>query len=134
MGDVEAGRLHRSQHGFGRRRRGGEELDRVGKRPLFRGRRVEQRGHHDRRATKMRHLVIGDRIVHRPRAHLAQAHMGAGNDRYAPGKAPAVAMKHGQRPEIDAVLAHAAGEDVADGKEIGAAVVIDDAFGIACRA
>ncbi len=76
-------------------------------------------------------LVIGDGVVHRARAHLAQAHMGAGDDRERPREAPAVAVEHRQRPEIDAVLAHAAGERVADREQMGAAVVIDDALGVA---
>src|SRR5262249_43711859 len=39
--------------------------------------------------------------------------------------------KHHPLPEIDAMLAHAAGEHIADGEEISAAVVIDHALGIA---
>ena len=79
----------------------------------------------------MRDLVALDRVVHRRRAHLAQAHMRSRDDRDGPGKAPAVAVEHRQGPEIDAVPAHAAGENVADREQIRAAVVIDDALRIA---
>src|SRR6516162_6115385 len=101
---------------------------------LLLGRCVEQRRHYDRRTAEMRDLVAGDGVVHGWRTHLAQADMRAGDHRYRPWEAPTVAVEHRQRPEIDAVLAHAAGEHVADGEEIGAAVVIDYAFGIARRA
>ena len=57
--------------------------------------------------------------------------MGAGDDRQRPGKAPAVAVEHRQRPQIDRMLAHAAGDDVGHRQQISAAVMIDDAFGIA---
>ncbi len=57
--------------------------------------------------------------------------MRASDHREGPGEAPAVAMEHRQCPEIDAVLAHAAGKHIADREQIGAAVVIDHALGIA---
>jgi hypothetical protein len=101
---------------------------------FLRRRRIEQGRHHDRRAAEMRDLVSADGVVHRGRAHLAQAHMCAGHDRDRPREAPAVAVEHRQGPEIDASLAHAAGEHVADGEEISAAMVIDHALGVAGRA
>ncbi len=131
MRDVEAGLLHRREHGFRRRRRGGEEFDHMRQRLLLVRRRVEQRRHHDRRAAQMRHLVIGNGVVHRRRAHRAQADMRAGHDRDRPGKAPAVAVEHRQRPQIDRMLAHRAGDDVADREQIRAAMVIDHALRIA---
>ena len=131
MGDVEARLPHRLEHRFRRRRRGGDELDHVRQRLLLGVEGVEQRRHHDRRAAQMRDLVAGDGIEDRRRPHLAQAHMGAGDHRDRPRKAPAVAVEHRQRPQIDGVLAHVAGEDVADREQVGAAVMIDDALGIA---
>ena len=131
MRDVEARLLHRRQHGFRRRRRGREEFDDVGQGLLLVRGRIEQSRHHDRRAAQMRHLVIGDGVVHRRRPHRAQAHMRAGDDGNRPGKAPAVAVKHRQRPQIHRVLAHRAGHDVADGEQMRAAVMIDHAFRIA---
>ena len=131
MRDVEAGGFHRRQHRFRRRRGGREKLDHMRQRFLFLGGCIEQGRHHNGRAAEMRHLVVGDRIVHRPRAHLAQAHMRSGHHGERPRKAPAVAMEHRQRPEIDAVLAHAAGKHIADCQQVGAAMVVNDALGIA---
>ena len=128
--DVEAGLLHCRQHGLRRRCGSGEELDHMRQRLLLGRGRIEQGRHHDRRTAEMGHAMVGDGVVHRRRAHLAQADMGAGHHRDGPWEAPAIAMKHRQRPEIDAVLAHAAGEHVADGEQVGAAVVINDALGI----
>ena len=48
-----------------------------------------------------------------------------------PGEAPAVAMEHRQRPEIDRMAADIGGEDVAGGEQVRAAMVVDDALGIA---
>ena len=131
MRDVEARLLHGGEHGFRRRRRGGEEFHHVRQRLFLIRRRVEQRRHHDRRAAQMRHLVIGDGVVHRGRAHRAQANMRAGDDADRPGKAPAVAMEHRQRPEINRMLGHAAGDDIADREQRRAAVMIDHALRIA---
>ena len=132
--DVEAGGLHLRQHGFRRRRGGGGELHDMRQRLFLLRRGVEQRRHHDRRAAQMRHLVGRDRVEDRRRAHCPQADMGAGDNRQRPGKAPAVAMKHRQRPQIDRMLGHAAGQHVAHGEQIRAAMMIDDALGIAGRA
>ena len=57
-----------------------------------------------------------------------------GLDADRPGKAPAVAMEHRQRPEIDGMAADVGGDDIADREQIGAAMVVDDALGIAGRA
>src|SRR3984885_8464480 len=59
-------------------------------------------------------------------------HAGFHADR--PGEAPAVAMEHRQRPEIDRVPADVGSEDVARGEQVGAAVMVYDALGIASRA
>ncbi len=134
MRDVETRLFHRGEHRLGRRRRGGEEFDNVRQRLLFVRRRIEQRRHHDRRAAKMRHFVIGDCVVHCGRAHRAQAHMRAGDDRDRPREAPAVTMKHRQGPQIDRMLGHGTGHDIADREQMRAAMVIDDAFGISRRA
>ena len=131
MRDVEAGLLHRREHRFRRWRRGGEELHHMRQRLLFVGRRIEQGRHHDRRAAQMRHLVIGNRVIHGCAAHRAQADMGAGHHRDRPRKAPAVAMEHRQRPKIDRMLGHAAGHHIAERQQVRAAVVIDHALGIA---
>jgi hypothetical protein len=129
MGDVEAHPLHRLEHR--RRRRGGRghHGDPVGDPALaeiaqhLRGR-VEQHVHHDRRAAEMGHAVIGDRRVDGAGLDPAEADMGAGERRHRPGEAPAVAVEHRQRPEIDGIPGHAPDERIADGVQIGAAVMI----------
>ena len=45
-------------------------------------------------------------------AHPAQADVRAGDERQRPGKAPAVAVEHRQRPQIDRMLRHAGRERV----------------------
>ena len=114
-----------------RRRGGGVEGDGLRKLPLLVVPGVDQRRHDDRRAAQMRHAMVGDRVVHRLGAHPAQADMRAGLDRQRPREAPAVAMEHRQRPEIDGVLAHAGMDGVGVGHQGRAAMVVDDALRIA---
>ena len=75
--------------------------------------------------------VFRDQLEDLCRVDLAQADINTGGGRDGPRKTPAVAMEHRQRPEIDRMLAEIAGEDVADRVEVGAAVMRDDALGIA---
>ncbi len=65
------------------------------------------------------------------RIDLAEANVNAGGGRNRPWEAPAVAVEHRQRPEIDRMLAQTSREDVAHCVEIRAAMMRDDAFGIA---
>ncbi|MNZ12994.1 hypothetical protein D3C78_298780 [compost metagenome] len=57
--------------------------------------------------------------------------MGAGQGGDGPGVAPAVAVEHRQGPQVHRVVAHGPGHLVAEGVEVGAAVVIDHALGVA---
>ena len=57
--------------------------------------------------------------------------MGAGQRGDGPGVAPAVAVEHRQGPQVHRVVAHGPGHLVAHGIEEGAAVVVDDALGVA---
>ena len=75
--------------------------------------------------------MFGDQVVHRLGAHLAQADVNARLDADRPREAPAVAMEHRQRPQIDRVAAHVGGDDIADREQVGAAVMIDDPLGVA---
>ena len=134
MGDLEARLAHRLEHRGGRRRGGGEEAHEMRQRLLLVRARIEQHRHDDRRAAEMGDLVLGDQVVHRLGAHLAQADVHARLDADRPGEAPAVAMEHRQRPQIDRMAAHVGGDDVADREQVGAAVVVDDALGVAGRA
>ena len=70
---------------------------------------------------------------------LAQAHVRARRRRDRPGEGPARAVEHRQRPQIAAVVVELEGERIGERAEIGAAVAVDGALGIAggaarCRA
>ena len=109
----------------------GHHLDRRRERASEPRPRIEQHVHHDRRAAEMGDAVARDRVVDRCRLDPAQADMGTGERGDGPRKAPAVAVKHRQGPQIDRVLPHAPDQDVAERVQVGAAMVIDDAFRVA---
>ena len=75
--------------------------------------------------------MLPDQPEDRPRLDPAQADVGARVRRHAPREAPAVAVKHRQRPQVDGLPRHVPGEEVAHAVQIGAAVRVDDAFRIA---
>ena len=74
--------------------------------------------------------VLTDQRKDEGRIHPAQAHMGARRSRHAPGVGPAIAVEHGQRPQIDGALGDAEGEQLPDGVQVGAPVVIGDSLWI----
>ena len=115
------------------RRRGARDQSDHGPRGLAlrRAGRVDQRVVDDRRAAHVGDAVLRDQLEDLGRIDLAQADIDAGRGRDRPRKAPAVAVEHRQRPQIHRMLAEIAGEDIADGIEIGAAVMGHDALRIA---
>ena len=60
--------------------------------------------------------------------------MGAADCRHAPCKAPAVDVEHRQRPEIDGIAGELVVDDLAQRVQIAAAMMVERALGIACRA
>ena len=131
MRDVEAHALHALDHRRRRRRRGDQRAHLVvDALAQFRGR-VDEHRMHDRRAAVVAHLVLADGVEDRLRLDAAQAHVGACQRGDGPCEAPAVAMEHRQRPEIDGVARHAPVDDVRQRVEIRAAMMIDHALGIA---
>ncbi len=128
MGDLKAELFHAADHRGRRRGARGHHVDRAVERPIAG---VEQRVHHNRRAAQMRDAEPLDRVVDRPGLDPAQTDMGPGERGHGPRKAPAVAMEHRQRPQIDRVLRHAPHQDVAERVQIGAAMVVDDALRVA---
>src|SRR6202041_1921956 len=133
MRHLETGVTHLREYGGGGRRGGGEEANEVRKRSLLGFARVEQDRNDDRGAAEEIDFMLGDRIEQRLGPDLAQADMDARLDADRPGKTPAVAMEHRQGPEIDGMRAHVRGDDVAEREQAGAAMMVDDALGIARR-
>ena len=134
MGDAKAGGGHGRQHTLRRRCGGGVEEHRMVQCAPLGLRGVQQRRHDDRRAAQMGHAVAGDGVIDRAGAHPAKADLRAGLHRQRPGKAPAVAVKHRQGPQIDRIPADLRVDGVVQCHQRGAAVVIDDALRIAGRA
>ena len=107
---------------------GGDLYGVIATHPLLRGR-VHQHVEHHRRTAHVGDGVLLDHGEYHRRINLAQAHMGAGGGGHGPGVGPAVAVKHGQRPEVDALVAEAERQDLAHGIQVGTPVVVDDALG-----
>ena len=79
----------------------------------------------------MRDPVLGNRLKDGARLDPAQAHVRPRIGADCPGEAPAVAVEHGQRPEIDRPMRHRPSDAVTQRIQIGAPVVIDHALGVA---
>ena len=56
--------------------------------------------------------------------------MGAGDNTQRPCKAPAIAMKHGQRPKVGGMLSHSRRNYVAGRQQVSTTVMVDDALRI----
>ena len=131
MGDLEARLLHRGQD-RGRRWGGGGHHAQLAGRAVAPGRRrIEDHLHHDGGAAEMGDAMGRDGGPDSRPVDTPQADMGPGRQGHGPGKAPAVAMEHRQRPEIDRMPAEIPDEGIAEGVQIGAAVMIEHALGIA---
>ena len=72
--------------------------------------------------------VLRDQLKNLGRIDLAQTDVDARGGRHRPRKAPTVAVEHRQRPQIHRMLAEITGQNIADGIEIGAAVMGHDAL------
>jgi hypothetical protein len=96
--------------------------------------RIDQRVVDDRRSAHVGYAVLPNQFEDLGGVDLAQANIDARGRRDGPREAPAVAVEHRQRPEIDRMLAEIAREDIADGVQVGAAVMGHNALRIACCA
>ena len=96
--------------------------------PFF-GRRY-QRALHNRRAAIMRDTLLRNQRQHLLRIELAQTDIHARSRCERPRKTPAIAMKHGQGPEVDRVLGHIPFENIGNSIDRRTPVVIDHTFGI----
>ena len=134
--DAKAHRLHRLDHRRRRRRAAGGHVDACARtrtltrRPARGSSRLSTIGAPHRCVTPL----VADRREDQRRIDAAQAHVrgAGGGDR--PRVRPAAAVEHRQRPQVDAVGREPERERVAERVEIRAAMVIDDALGIAGRA
>ena len=83
---------------------------------------------HGRRAAHVRDALRLEQLPDARRIGRAQAHVRAADGRDGPGEAPAVAVEHRERPQVDGPSGEAVVEDVAEGVEVGAAVRAHDAL------
>src|SRR4051795_8759426 len=132
MSELDSDAFGAFEYGNRWRRPGDQSDDASRGGALRRIRRVDHRVVDDRRAGHVGHPMLADQFEYLRGIDLAQANIDAGRGCNGPWEAPAVAVKHGQCPEIDRMLAEIGGEDVADGVEIGAPVVGHHALRIAC--
>src|SRR5262245_30130432 len=79
------------------------------------------------------YTMQADGLENRPNLDLAQADLYTGEHGYRPWKAPAVAVEHGQRPQVLRELRHRPTESITDRIEICAAVMRHDSLRIASR-
>jgi hypothetical protein len=79
----------------------------------------------------VRHAHARYQLPDNLRFELAHADVGTADGGHSPGVAPAIAMEHRQRPEIDAVRCHPGFQEFAQAVEVRAAMGVHDAFGAA---
>src|SRR2546426_2079098 len=87
-----------------------------------------------RRAAVVGDALLVDQLPDPGGLDLAEADMGAGDGGDAPGKTPAVAVEHRERPEVLRVEAHVRLDHLADRVEPRATVRVHDTLGTARRA
>ena len=131
MGDVEAHPGHAFDDRARWRRPAGRHLDDVPEPALDRIGRVQQQVEHHRGAAHVGHPVLLDESEYQRGVDVAQAHVGPAGRGHAPGVRPSVAVKHRQGPQVARVRADAEREHLPHRVEVRAAVVADDALGIA---
>ena len=134
MRDVEAHPLHSFDHRRRRCRRRDEAAHFLRDAVFHFVGRVDQHRVNDRGAAIMRDVVCANRIENRLCFDAAQADVRACVRGHRPRKAPAVAMEHRQRPQINGMARHAPVDDVRERIQVRAAVMVDDALRIAGRA
>ena len=115
-----------------RRRRGDERRHRALERRGVRV--VDERRLHGRRAVVVRHALLAEQPPDRLRIDRAQADVRARRRGHRPREAPAVAVEHRQRPQVDRVVAELGLDHLAERVQVRAAVRVDDALRAAGRA
>src|SRR5260370_39352793 len=84
----------------------------------------------DGRTAEVRDPMIGNQPEDRCRLYLAKADLRPAGGDDGPWIGPTGAMEHRQCPEIDAVESESEAEAVAERREVGATMAVDDAFRI----
>ena len=131
MGHAEPHPLHRLDHRRGRRGAAGRDLDDVVEAALHLVGRVHQHVEHDRRAAQMGDAMLGDRGEDRRRDRPGAGRHACRRPPSPPRIGPAVAVEHRQGPQIDRWPVEPEGDRIAERVQKGAAMMIDDALGIA---
>ena len=90
--------------------------------------------HNDGRTAEMRDAVLRESIVDPLSRGTAQKHVGARQHRDRPRKAPAVAMKERQRPQIHRMVWHLPSHNVVHRIGPGAAMRVNHPFRLPGRA
>src|SRR5215472_17684628 len=133
MNDGEAHSLQGADDGAGGCRASRHDLDLSLQATLVAARRECQHIEHDRRAAQMTHAQVLDLVEYLAYDDGALDHMGSTGQSDGPAVAPAIAVKHGHGPEMDALGPEPCHHRLAEGAQIGAAMMVDDPFGIAGR-
>src|SRR5579883_2664837 len=92
---------------------------------------VDQEDLHSRRTTVMRYSLTLKKVPHGSRIEFAQTDMPGSNGCDRPRKTPAITMKHGQSPQINAITAHPHFNHFSQRIEIPSSIRIHHSFGIA---
>ncbi|TVU48510.1 hypothetical protein EJB05_08148, partial [Eragrostis curvula] len=130
VGDLEPDPLDALQQRRRRRGAAGEHVDRrVELLLLVVAIAVEEDAEDDGRAAHVRDAVAGDGAVDAGRVRVADADVDAAAGRHAPREGPAVAVEHGQRPQVDRLVAHPPLQQQARRAQVRAAVAVHDALG-----
>ena len=130
MGDVKAQLGHTLQHGGWRTRTRYHAFDLVcDSRLQVRGGLDQQVVHH-RRCTVMVDAVLCHGLQYQSCIDFAQTHMHTAQHGDGPRKAPAIAVKHGQGPEVARKVGHVPRHRIADRVQVSATVVGDHALGV----
>jgi hypothetical protein len=92
---------------------------------------IDQHVVDDRGAAHVGDAIFTDCLEDQLRVNPPDTDIRSGDGRHRPGKAPSIAVEHGQRPKIDRVCRHGPGYDVRQSVQVCSAVMRDHALGVA---
>src|SRR3979490_518887 len=131
MSDSKTQRLGGTQNGGGGGRASGHDLDRSRELGAARLGAFDHEIQNRRGATHVRHMVAGYGIEDRLGRRLAQTDMCAPRRGDGPSEAPAVAVEHRQGPQINRRAADAERQELTQRVQVGTAMMIYGALGVA---